>query len=69
MSKKAFVFLCFALTTLAVSNRLIAQNPTISLSQSLTYSGIQDYLKEIKEGIENHKEEINDLINHNLKKN
>lgn|GEM_PF-656050 len=46
MSKKAFVFLCFALTTLAVSNRLIAQNPTISLSQSLTYSGIQDYLKE-----------------------
>lgn len=30
---------------------------------------VQDYLKEIKVGIENHKEEINDLINHNLKKN
>lgn len=46
MSKKAFVSLCIALTTLAVSSRLIAQNPTISLSQSLTYFGIQNYLKE-----------------------
>ena len=30
---------------------------------------VQDYLKEIKEGIEEHKNEINELIIHNLKKN
>lgn len=30
---------------------------------------VQDYLKEIKEGIEVHREEINELISHNLKKN
>ena len=30
---------------------------------------VQDYLKEIKVGIEEHKEEINELITHNLKKN
>ncbi|MCI8309238.1 MAG: transcription antitermination factor NusB [Clostridia bacterium] len=29
----------------------------------------QDYLKEIKEGIAEHKEEINELISHNLKEN
>ena len=30
---------------------------------------VQDYLKEIKEGIDLHKDEINDLISHNLKQN
>lgn len=30
---------------------------------------VQDYLKEISEGIKLHKEEINELIVHNLKKN
>lgn len=30
---------------------------------------VQDYLKEIKEGIEEHKAEIDDLISHNLKDN
>ena len=30
---------------------------------------VQDYLKEIKEGIEEHKNEIDDLISRNLKKN
>ena len=30
---------------------------------------VQDYLKEIKEGIENHKDEIDELISHNLKQN
>jgi N utilization substance protein B len=30
---------------------------------------VQDYLREIKEGIEAHKEEIDELISHNLKKN
>ena len=30
---------------------------------------VQDYLKEIKEGIEEHNNEINELITHNLKKN
>ena len=38
-------------------------------NNDVTAKEVQDYLKEIKEGIENHKEEINDLINHNLKKN
>lgn len=30
---------------------------------------VQDYLKEIKEGLEKHKEEIDELISHNLKQN
>lgn len=30
---------------------------------------VQDYLREIKEGIDLHKDEINDLISHNLKQN
>lgn len=41
--KKAVVSIFLALLLCNVS---FAQNPTISLSQSLTYSGIQDYLKE-----------------------
>jgi len=38
-------------------------------SNDVTEEEVQDYLKEIKEGIEEHKDEINELITHNLKKN
>ena len=38
-------------------------------SNDIIEEEVQDYLKEIKEGIEAHKEEINELINHNLKQN
>ena len=38
-------------------------------SNDIVEEEVQDYLKEIKEGIEAHKEEINELINHNLKQN
>lgn len=38
-------------------------------NNDVTEEEVQDYLKEIKEGIEEHKEEINELITRNLKKN
>ena len=38
-------------------------------SNDITEEEVQDYLKEIKEGIEEHQDEINELITHNLKKN
>jgi len=38
-------------------------------SNDIIEEEVQDYIKEIKEGIETHKEEINELINHNLKQN
>ena len=38
-------------------------------NNDITQKEVQDYLKEIKEGIEEHKLEIDELINHNLKKN
>ena len=38
-------------------------------SNDITEEEVQDYLKEIKDGIEEHQDEINELITHNLKKN
>ena len=38
-------------------------------SNNVQEEEVQDYLKEIKEGIEEHKDEIDELITHNLKKN
>ena len=38
-------------------------------NNDITQKEVQDYLKEIKEGIEEHKLEIDELINHNLKAN
>ena len=38
-------------------------------SNNIKIEEVQDYLKEIKEGIEEHKEEIDELVSHNLKKN
>ena len=38
-------------------------------NNDITEEEVQDYLKEIKEGIEEHQDEINDLITRNLKKN
>ncbi len=35
----------------------------------ITEEEVQDYLKEIKEGVESHKSEIEELITHNLKAN
>lgn len=45
MGKRAFITLCIAMTTLAISNKLLAQSPTISYSQTTSYAGIEDYLK------------------------
>ncbi len=38
-------------------------------NNDITEEEVQNYLREIKEGIEQHKEEIDELINHNLKSN
>lgn len=38
-------------------------------NNDVTEEEVQDYIKEIKQGLETHKEEINELISHNLKQN
>ena len=38
-------------------------------NNEINNEGVQKYLKDIKEGIELHKDEIDELISHNLKKN
>lgn len=38
-------------------------------NNDVTEEEVQDYLKEIKTGIEEHKDEIDELITHNLKQN
>ena len=38
-------------------------------NNEVTQDEVKDYLKKIKEGIEEHKDEIDELITHNLKKN
>lgn len=38
-------------------------------NNDITEKEVQEYLSKMKEGIEKHNDEINELINHNLKKN